>query len=106
MTMLGQGASVHGPAPAEATPLLGEKPIRVMIVDDSAVVRGLVSRWIGEEAGLETVARHANGRQAVEDVARSAPDIILLDGNPLEGIQYMLKTKVVLKGGKVVVDKR
>ena len=33
-------------------------------------------------------------------------DIILLDGNPLEGIQYMLRTKVVLKGGKVVVDKR
>jgi imidazolonepropionase-like amidohydrolase len=33
-------------------------------------------------------------------------DIILLDGNPLEGIQYMLKTKVVLKGGIVVVDKR
>ena len=33
-------------------------------------------------------------------------DIILLDGNPLEGIQYMLKTEVVLKGGKVVVDKR
>ena len=33
-------------------------------------------------------------------------DIILLDGNPLEGIQYMLKTKVVLKAGRVVVDKR
>jgi imidazolonepropionase-like amidohydrolase len=33
-------------------------------------------------------------------------DIILLDGNPLHGIQYMLKTKVVLKGGKIVVDKR
>jgi imidazolonepropionase-like amidohydrolase len=33
-------------------------------------------------------------------------DIILLDGNPLEGIQYMLRTRVVLKGGKVVVDKR
>lgn len=33
-------------------------------------------------------------------------DIILLDGNPLEGIQYMLKTKVVVKGGTVVVDKR
>lgn len=33
-------------------------------------------------------------------------DIILLDGNPLEGIQYMLKTKVVLKGGKVVANKR
>jgi imidazolonepropionase-like amidohydrolase len=33
-------------------------------------------------------------------------DIILRDGNPLEGIQHMLKTKVVLKGGKVVVDER
>jgi imidazolonepropionase-like amidohydrolase len=35
-------------------------------------------------------------------------DIILLDGNPLErdGIYTMLKTKVVLKGGKIVVDKR
>src|SRR5688572_15014075 len=33
-------------------------------------------------------------------------DIILLDGNPLEGYWNMLKTKVVVKGGKVVVDKR
>ena len=33
-------------------------------------------------------------------------DIILVDGNPLENIYPMLKTKVVLKGGKVVVDKR
>ena len=35
-------------------------------------------------------------------------DIVLLDGNPLErdGIYTMLKTKMVLKGGKVVVDKR
>jgi imidazolonepropionase-like amidohydrolase len=33
-------------------------------------------------------------------------DIILLDGDPLEGYWNMLKTKVVLKGGVVVVDKR
>ena len=33
-------------------------------------------------------------------------DIILLDGNPLEGYWNMLKTKVVVKGGKIVVDKR
>jgi imidazolonepropionase-like amidohydrolase len=33
-------------------------------------------------------------------------DIILEDGNPLEGYWNMLKTKVVVKGGKVVVDKR
>lgn len=33
-------------------------------------------------------------------------DIILLDGNPMLNVYEMLKTKVVLKEGKVVVDKR
>jgi len=33
-------------------------------------------------------------------------DIILLDGNPLEGYWNWLKTKVVVKGGVVVVDRR
>jgi imidazolonepropionase-like amidohydrolase len=33
-------------------------------------------------------------------------DIILLQGNPLENTYPMLNTKVVLRGGKVVVDKR
>ena len=56
-----------------------DDPIRVMVVDDSAVVRGLVTRWIEEEPGLEAVARHANGKLAVEDVVKSAPDVILLD---------------------------
>lgn len=32
-------------------------------------------------------------------------DIILLDGNPLEGYWNWLKTKLVVKGGKVVVEK-
>jgi imidazolonepropionase-like amidohydrolase len=33
-------------------------------------------------------------------------DLILLDGNPLEGYWNWLKTKVVVKGGKVVIEKR
>jgi imidazolonepropionase-like amidohydrolase len=33
-------------------------------------------------------------------------DITIVDGNPLDGYWNMLKTKVVLKSGKVVVDKR
>jgi two-component system chemotaxis response regulator CheB len=64
-------------APRQATP--SANPIKVMIVDDSAVVRGLVARWVDEESGLVVVARHANGRLAVDDIARSAPDIVLLD---------------------------
>lgn len=33
-------------------------------------------------------------------------DIVMLDGNPLEGYWNLLNAKVVIKGGEVVVDKR
>ncbi|HTP37639.1 MAG TPA: chemotaxis response regulator protein-glutamate methylesterase, partial [Methyloceanibacter sp.] len=66
--------------------------------DDSAVVRGLVSRWLSEETGIEVVARHANGKLAVADVTRSAPDIILLDVempvmDGLEALPLLLKAR-------------
>ena len=79
MTMLSEGASMYASEAAPGQQTLADPPIRVMVVDDSAVVRGLVSRWIEEEPGLEVVARHANGKLAVEDVMRSVPDIVLLD---------------------------
>jgi hypothetical protein len=31
---------------------------------------------------------------------------VVLDGNPLDGYWNLLNTKVVIKGGEVVVDKR
>jgi two-component system chemotaxis response regulator CheB len=54
-------------------------PIRVMVVDDSVVIRGLVGRWLDEEPGLAVVASHRNGRLAVDDVLRSNPDVVILD---------------------------
>ncbi len=79
MTMLGEGAAKHSEATVGGDLAPAARPIKVMIVDDSAVVRGLVSRWVDEEPGLITVARHPNGKLAVEDVAASEPDMILLD---------------------------
>lgn len=79
MSRYGLGATMQVASAAPAEPIAAERPIRVMIVDDSAVVRGLVAQWIDEEPGLELVARHANGKLAVDDVARSVPDVILLD---------------------------
>src|ERR1700722_11550201 len=53
--------------------------IRVMVVDDSVVVRGLVSRWIEEEQGLTVAASLRNGRDAVDQLDRADPDVVILD---------------------------
>lgn len=53
--------------------------IRVMIVDDSVVIRSILTRWLGEAAGFEIVAAHRTGRAAVEDVARAKPHVVVLD---------------------------
>ena len=54
-------------------------PIKVAVVDDSAVVRGLISRWISEGQSTELCGRYSNGKLAVEGVANEPPDVIILD---------------------------
>jgi two-component system chemotaxis response regulator CheB len=53
--------------------------IRVLVVDDSVVVRGLVSRWIEEEPGLALAGSLRNGRDAVDQIERINPDVVVLD---------------------------
>jgi imidazolonepropionase-like amidohydrolase len=52
------------------------------------------ARYVGMEKEIGTLE------------AGKLADIILLDGNPMSNIYEMLKTKVVVKEGKIVVDKR
>ena len=53
--------------------------IRVMVVDDSAVVRGFIVRILEAEPGIDVVATCANGQIAVQQAARLALDVIILD---------------------------
>lgn len=65
-------AILHDPVPAAAAR-------RVLIVDDSVVVRGLFSRWISEHPGLTVAGIAADGRAAIEAAGRLKPDLIILD---------------------------
>lgn len=53
--------------------------LRVMLVDDSAVIRGILSRWIAREPDMEVAASLRTGRDAVSQIARVAPDVVILD---------------------------
>ena len=54
-------------------------PLRVLVVDDAIVVRGLVSRWLNAEPDIEVVGALRNGRDAVDQIEAIDPDIVLLD---------------------------
>ena len=58
---------------------VGQQPIRVMIVDDAVVVRGLVSRWVDAEPDLTTVASVRTGQDALDELEHADPEIVLLD---------------------------
>jgi two-component system chemotaxis response regulator CheB len=58
---------------------IGRDTIRVMVVDDAIVVRGMLARWIKAEPGLEFVASLRNGREAIEQLERADPDVVILD---------------------------
>src|SRR6202008_2098538 len=71
--------SVAVAAPAvSAAAAPGQPPLRVMIVDDAVVVRGLVSRWL-EEEGFQVVASLRTGRDAINQIERADPDVVVLD---------------------------
>ncbi|HEY6023605.1 MAG TPA: chemotaxis response regulator protein-glutamate methylesterase [Pseudolabrys sp.] len=66
---------VSSPSTAAAV----SRRIRVMLVDDAVVVRGLFARWVESEPDLEVVATLRTGREAVNQLERVDPDVVVLD---------------------------
>jgi two-component system chemotaxis response regulator CheB len=56
-----------------------QEPLRVMVVDDSVVIRGLIARWIGSEPDMFVAASLRTGLDAVNQIERVNPDVAVLD---------------------------
>ncbi|MEO1090098.1 MAG: chemotaxis-specific protein-glutamate methyltransferase CheB [Pseudomonadota bacterium] len=54
-------------------------PIRVLVVDDSAVVRAFVTRRLGAEPDVEVVGTARDGAAAIDAVAANPVDVVVLD---------------------------
>jgi two-component system chemotaxis response regulator CheB len=71
---------VNVSAPIKTASAAGSsRPIRVMIVDDALVARGFVKRWVDAEPDLELVGSLRDGREAIEQLERINPDVVVLD---------------------------
>jgi two-component system chemotaxis response regulator CheB len=65
-------------ATARQAPFAGRQ-IRVMVVDDAVVARRVVMRWVEAEADMTITAALRTGREAVEQIEHTDPDVVLLD---------------------------
>ena len=55
------------------------RPIRILIADDHAIIRGGLRALLAHEPGFEIVAEACDGRQAVELAERELPSVAILD---------------------------
>jgi DNA-binding NarL/FixJ family response regulator len=53
--------------------------IRVLLVDDQALVRGGLRMIVDAQAGMEVVGEAADGREAIEAFHRLKPDVVVMD---------------------------
>jgi two-component system, LytTR family, response regulator len=55
------------------------KPLSVLVIDDEPLARTRIKRMLQNIGNIEVVGECANGRQAVEQIPKIKPDVLLLD---------------------------
>ena len=93
--------------------------IRVLVVDDSALMRNLISRIIDAEKDLVVAATAMNGEFALKKIPRIEPDCIILDLEMpvMTGIEFLTERRnrnieipvvilssIAQKGAKITMD--
>ncbi|MGC9041197.1 MAG: chemotaxis-specific protein-glutamate methyltransferase CheB [Roseiflexus sp.] len=55
------------------------RPIRVVVVDDSAMMRRFITDMLQRDPAIQVVGVASNGREAIEVVQRLRPDVVTMD---------------------------
>jgi len=74
-----------------------EKAIRVLTVDDSALMRLTLNRHLSQYSNIEVIGQASNGREMLEMIEDMPPDVVVLDiempeMNGLEALDRLMRT--------------
>ncbi|CAM2066534.1 Protein-glutamate methylesterase/protein-glutamine glutaminase [Sulfidibacter corallicola] len=69
------------------------KKIRVLVVDDSALVRQVISQGLGQDPGIEVVGTASNPYIARDKIIQLRPDVLTLDVEMprMDGVEFLRK---------------
>ncbi|MGW3787699.1 response regulator [Micromonospora chokoriensis] len=83
----------------------GSAPIRLLLADDQALVRGALAALLSLEPDLTVVAEVGRGDEVVPEALRSAPDVALLDVEMpgLDGIAATTALRTAMPTCRVLV---
>ena len=81
------------------------EPIRVLIVDDHAVVREGLRTFLELQEGIEVAGEATDGEHAVREAERVRPDVVLMDlvMPKLDGVAAMRELRQRVPDARVIV---
>jgi DNA-binding NarL/FixJ family response regulator len=80
-------------------------PIRVLTVDDHALLREGIATLINAESDMKLVAEACNGRDAIEKFRSNRPDVTLMDLQmpALNGIEAIIGIRTEFPNARIIV---
>ena len=79
---------------------------RILIVDDSFVMRALLKGIVTSDPDLEVAGEATNGLEALQQIKEIAPDLVLLDIEMphMDGIECLKRLRLLSKVPVIIVS--
>jgi DNA-binding NarL/FixJ family response regulator len=81
------------------------KPIRVLTVDDHALLRYGIASLVGAEPDMELVAQASSGREGIQQFKQHQPDVTLMDLQmpDISGIEAIIAIRSEFPEARIIV---
>ena len=80
-------------------------PIRVLAVDDHALIREGIAALVGNQKDMRLVGEASNGREAIEQFRLHKPDVMLMDLQmpEMNGIDALIAIRGEFPGARIIM---